>query len=288
MQIQCITPVKTKPYNTPNKYQTNTLMFKAGIVRDTYVKKQLPFDKLKNFTIAEYRQLSKAEINDINKMIDDSFWILHDKVKFFDYLKYHDLAATSIKDTLESKYGAENFVVIPIGRSLSSIGKCLGYKIGEDNVKPLPMSGTSRFIDMESAHCQKENYDVLNRYLDSVGLSKEDVKASGKKYIFTDFCHTGASLCGAEKLFKSQKVYGDFDNLEFINVHNLLLNTEPKDIQEKLETEFFRCTFKDYSLVDQCRNLFNTKNAVIKPQNYSKEAKYFYFKLLDNEMKKRL
>ena len=111
-------------------------MFKAGIVTDTFCRQQLPFDKLKKFTIQEYKQLLKSEVNRINKIIDESFWILHDKQKFFDYLNYHDLAATSIKNTLESNYGFGNFVVIPIGRSLSSIGQCLGLKIGEDNVKP--------------------------------------------------------------------------------------------------------------------------------------------------------
>ena len=286
MQISYIKPVTIKSYNNTNKYQTNTPMFKAGITADTFIKKQVPFDKLKNFTIAEYRQLSKSEINDINKMIDESFWILHDKQKFFDYLNYHDLAGTSIKSTLERKLGVGNFVVIPIGRSISSIGKCLGYKIGEYNVKPLPMSRACRFVDMESANCKKENYDVLNSYLSSIGLSKEEVKTSGKQYIFMDYCHTGASLCGVKSLFKSEKVYGDLDNLEFINVHHLLLNIESKDLLEKLENEFYCQAFKDYSLVDKCHNLSNTKNAVIKPENYTNEAKYFYFKLLDNEITK--
>ena len=46
------------------------------------------------------------------------------------------------------------------------------------------------------------------------------------------------------------------------------------------------CWFKTYSLVEKCPKLSNTPNALIKPEEYTREAKCFYFKLLDNEMKR--
>lgn len=282
MQISSIKPVTIKTYNNINKYQANIPIFKLGTAADIFVKKKLPFDKLKNFNIAEYRQLSKAEINSINKMIYESFWLLYDEQKFFDYLNYHNIAAASIKNKLESKYGVGNFVFIPIGRSLSSIGKCLGFKIGENNVKQLPMSGAYRFKNMESN--SRENFDIFNEYLSSIGLSKDKVQTSGKKYIFTDYCHTGASLYGAERLFKSEKVYGNLDNLEFINVKHLLSDIQSDIIQKKIDDCFYNLEFKPYSLVQKCYSLLDTKNAVIKPEEYTREAKYFYFKLLDNEL----
>ena len=284
MQITSVKPFSIKSYNNNNyKFSNNTISFRASTIGDAFTKKSLPLDKLKNFTIREYRRLSPSEVDSINKMIDESFWITHDKLKFFEYLNYHDLAATSIQNTLEDKYGAGNFVVIPIGRSLSSIGKCLGLKIGEDNVKPLPMSISCRFVDMER---RNEQVGAFKRYLWTIGLSKNRIMTSGKMYIFTDFCCTGASLCGAENLFRSEKIYGDLDNIEFINVYNLLSNIKQADTLEKLKNALYGSEFKRYSLVDKCRVLFNTRNAVIKPENYTREAKYFYFKLLDNEMKK--
>ena len=95
-------------------------------------------------------------------------------------------------------------------------------------------------------------------------------------------------------------MYGDLDNLIFLDIfsNDILAGIDESMIIEGkyltkkdfIKNIFFMLNdekFKPYSLVSRCEELQNTKKAVIKPKNYTKEVKYFYFKLLDNEMKKQ-
>lgn len=276
-----------------NVYDNSSLKapsFQSVLLFDCFIPN--PLNKLKNFTIAEYKSLSAKDIISINRHIKR----LSPK-NLKNYVAYHDIVASGIKMKLDKLYGAGNYAVIPIGRSLSSIGKCLGYKIGEDNVKPLPLSNAARFLLPEKLQNDNENFDVLCEYLDSIGLSKKEVESSGKKYILTDYCITGNSLAGTEKLFKSEKIWGDLPNVIAINALSLINDIEPSSIRrdakhlkkadfiETMENMLIDNEFKKYSLVHKCKSLSETPFAVIKPENYSDNMKIFLFKLLDNEMK---
>ena len=263
---------------------------------DTFT--QNPINKLKNFSIEEYKQLTIEEISQINELIKKA------NIPNLDTdLRYHDRVALKIQETLNSKYGEDNYVVIPIGRSLSSIGKKLSYKIGEDNVKNLPMSQGFRFTSRRYINTCEEDFDALIKYLKSIGLSKEEIETSGKTYILTDYCCTGQSLHGTEKLLKSKKVFGNQANIVSIDILGLIDKTrsnlnvinELKQIiycifsgrryfEQNLVNLLSANTFKCYSLVDKCDNLSKSSDAVIKPEQYSQEAKFFFFKLLDSEM----
>ena len=221
-------------------------------------------------------------------------WLLYDKV-FNKDLRYNNIIANGIKNKLNELYGEGNYIVIPIGRSLSSVGKCLGYKIGEDKVKSLPMSSAGRFLDLEK--CKDEDFDAFREYLNSIGLSKNDVTTSGKKYIFMDYCCRGVSLKGVENLFKSDKIYENLDNIEFVNIVKFLKKTKLEKSTEDffpnmntliddIECGLYRSSFKPYSVVKECHRLSNTKDSVIKPEDYKFETRIFLFKLLDNEMNK--
>ena len=286
MRINCISICPCQSYR-PNDI-SRRCDFGSGINPDVFVKN--PFAKFKNFTASEYNRLTLNEINCINKIIDKSY-----NLKFITDIKFHDVAAEGIKRTLDRIVGEGNYVVIPIGRSVSSVGKCLSYKIGDKNVKILPMSTAARFIDLSAIN---EDFEAFREYLELAGLSKNEIETSGKTYIFTDYCHSGASLIGAERLFKSLDIYGEKENIHFVNILYLLTDIEPREVRSDLPLSNvdFRCkfedmlyagSFKNYSLVERCSNLKNTKDAVIKPQNYSDEAKSFWFKLWDNEMKRR-
>ena len=51
---------------------------------------------------------------------------------------------------------------------------------------------------------------------------------------------------------------------------------------------FKNSQFKKYSLVKDCPRFDYLNSAVIKPENYNLEQQVFYWKLLDNEMKKQI
>ena len=261
-----------------------TPVFKNRSIPDALVEK-VPLGGLKDFTVREYKKLQPQEIKLINSRIKAIYKSVFDLA-----LKYHDAAAGRIKKNLDAKFGRDKYVVIPIGRSLSSIGKCLGYKIGENNVKVLPMSNAARFIDIE--YCT-EDFDALRQYLNSVGLSENEVETSGKTYIFTDFCDTGASMLGVKRLFNN-KIWGCRDNVKFINVVELMYNSESGkarggDLVFKLGLEdlLYGCDFKPYSFVKQCKDLSSTKYSLVNTADSPEKIKCFWFKLLDNEMKKK-
>ena len=290
------------PDDDYKNYLRNLLIKKTSEnepITDNYKKGLVSLSKLEDFTISEYQKLTKEEINNINEVVNDHIynnkqWLFYDKA-FNKDINYHEIIANGIKNGLNQVFGEGNYIVIPIGRSLSSIGKCLGYKIGEDNVKLLPMSNAVRFLKPEK--CEDEDFDALSEYLDSIGLSKKEIETSGKQYIFMDYCATGLSLLGAEKLLTSDKMYGNLENIKFVNIVSFLkqLKLEPSkdefnpginNFADDLDRMFCHSRFKPYSQVKECYRLSDTKNSVMKPEDYKFDARVFLFKLLDNEMNK--
>ena len=266
--------------------------FKIGEGCDSFVKE--PSFTAKPLTIDWYKSLSPEQIAHNNKVFDE--FIYHNiriNTEYFNkLLHYNEILATGIKNTLNKKFGAGNYVVIPIGRSLSSVGKCLEYKIGEENVKSLPMSSAGRFLDLENCN---EDFNILIQYLDSIGLSKEEVKKSDKHYIFMDYCNSGRGLRGAKNLFESDKIWGHLDNVHFDNVFNLIPKISTKQIKDEidygktfntdLKGMLQRANFKKYSLVKDCPRFHFLKEAVPDPKDYTFEQQAFYWILLKNEMK---
>lgn len=287
-QVNRYSPKKPISYNyfVPN----------IGISSDTFTKN--PSFTAKPFTIDWYKTLTPDKIDIFNKRADQYIyhnkeWLFYDK-NFNKHLHYHDIIATGIKNALNDKFGADNYIVIPIGRSVSSICKCLGYKIGEDRIKPLPMSSARRFVDLENC---KENFKLLTQYLKSIGLSKRDIKTTDKKYVFIDYCNSGRSLHGVKILFESNKVWGQQDNVYFEDIIKLLSRRKrnlaydkifPKKFLKDLEEEFLVSRYKRYALVKDCPRFHYLKDAVLQPEDYNYERQVFYWKLLDNEIKKQI
>lgn len=279
-KINCTSICRYNDNNKPNQ-SFRTPIFRSGSEFNILAQKTLT-EKFKDFSIQEYKRLSVKEINLVNEYVNRIYSTAFDSL-----LKYHDLAAECLRSNLDSAYGKNKYVVIPIGRSLSSIGKCLGYKIGEENVKNLPMSTASRFLDIEKRH---ENYSEFKKYLDSVGLSQKEIETSGKTYIFTDFCHSGASMLGVERLF-NDRIWGKHDNVKFVNISDLLTNRDSEKINDyifinNLNDMLYGCDFKLYSFVKPCSNLAVTKFSLVNTTESPNSVKSFWYKLLDYEVKK--
>ncbi|MCR5266420.1 MAG: hypothetical protein K6E29_07495 [Cyanobacteria bacterium RUI128] len=274
---------------------------------DTFAK-PLPFKGRKILSMEWYRNLSPERRAYLSKRVNDIIYHNKEYIGFdksvTEALMYHDLTANCIKDELNQKFGEGNYIVIPIGRSLSSIGKCLGNKIGDERVKPLPMSRAPRFLDLDKPDSKFEalertdaDFDILKKYLDSIGLSKEEVKKSNKHYIFIDYCNTGRSLAGVKKLFESDKMWGHNDNVQFEDIFNLLPKAETKSeiggiptgaFLNELKEMFFNSSYKRFSLVKDCPRFIYLERAVIDPMTFTNEQLAFHYKMMEIEANKAI
>jgi len=293
MKINCISPIVN--IYTNNRCNAPKMSYiRTGMSCDTF-EKSPSFTRSEPYTVDWYKKLDPDKKEKIDKRADEYIYnnafYLHYDVSFNHELKYTDIASDCIKDSLNEKYGEGNYVVIPVGRSLSALGKFLGYKIGEDKIKSLPMSSAGRFLDLEKSN---EDFEVLEKYLKSVGLTKRKVEKSDKQFIFMDYCHTGNSLKGVQNLFESDKIWGRLDNVHFENVMNLLPKAEDEkeiggipseEFLKTFELDLCRSRYKKYSVVKDCPRFYYLKNAVLDPEHYPYETQIFYWKALEKEIK---
>lgn len=237
--------------------------------------------KLKNFSIEEYKTLTQEEINAIRdeyknlKCADDNYIQRCEQI--------HGKAAESIRTTLNKMYGEGNYKVITIGRSLSSIGKVLGYQIGEENVINIPMSSAGRFLNKEYVRNMEADGDIeiLQEWLAKHGLNREGITNSGKQYVIMDFCLSGASLRGAEKLLTRSDLLGD-KNIKAMDIKDCI---KDKKFAASLHNELTFCNYKHFSFVDTCYSVPEMDSAMINTEKADIVQKLMWFKLLDNEMR---
>ncbi len=243
-----------------------------------------PLFKLKQFTPQEYEKLNivdksilraqyKCLIPPFNKDFYNDVEIIHDQVSDF------------MKADFDKKYGEGKYVVISIGRSLSSISKVLGYKIGAENVKNIPLSNSPRFNKIGAFDELSDNGLIrFKEYLSKIGLSREAVKNSDKTYILTDFCATGQSLFGAKNLFKSERVLGDLPNIVSEDI-NQTIPAKNWDFRLKLRAHLLESRFKQFSFVKKCDNLEDCADSFVKPSKAPFDVRLVWFKLLDNTVR---
>lgn len=253
--------------------------------------------KLSDFRIKDYNKLSEAEKNLLREeysklppFIEPEYHITD--IRYIplkdinSHLEtFHDKFAEALKKKFDKKYGKDKYEVIIIGRSLSSVGKVLGYKIGEDKVKNIPMSVASNYLDekwmkkiTEAGHLNK-----FREYLNSIGLKKEEIEKSKKKYIILDYCVSGKSLNGAEKLLTRDDILGS-KNIVKKDVLKCITN---KKLRDSAKGYLHYCSFKQFSFVSSTQWLDNLKYATNRPQQEPENIKLMWFKLLDNEMIKQ-
>lgn len=285
--------------NSVNNYPRCNMISFEGIKPNTLKRFSLnPLSKFNEFSIEEYKNLNQYEIK-LLRFLYKNFVKVFD-FKFFEKAeKLHQDAAQAIKKTLDEQYGQNKYVFIPIGRSVSSIGKVLSYKIGADNVKNIPMSSTHRFLHCNLQECLEYNgdYKILNeyicksdntqhfkKYLDSIGLSETNLNNSGKQYIVSDFCFSGMSLAGVKRLFESDFLFGKRDNIHYVNVADLV--SDNVDCCTKLRQDLYESAFKRFSFVSNSHCLSETAKRIKDTKKESFATRLFWFKLLDDAMTK--
>ena len=306
-------------YNKANVSKTNStnvkynseVNFNGRINKDIFVRlfKQSPIKKLKKFTTEEYLKLTEEEKNILrakyNKLEETN------PQPYKEILFTHNFVSSCIKKGFDKRFGENNYVVIPIGRSLSSIGKSLEGKIGSDNVVNVPLSNAGRYSPYNNL--SKEEYkkiyesikedEGLNnflQFLEEHNLSKKDIESSSKHYILMDYCASGNSLKGAEQLFKSDLVWGSKNkNIHAVDIIEYLkkfdekhLKTykkeffpERRSIVDGIEYSLIDSCYKDYATIAKSRDLKDTIKASKEKLNSittPKSTKLVWFKLLDS------
>ena len=286
--IQPFNSINTKTYSnarcytqkTPTGYFSNVVLSNNNpAVYFKGVNTSFAIDKLNEFSVKEYKKLSPDFIRKLRQECSQILYSskMQDKTK--DIEAKHEIASNFIINALDSQYGKDNWVIISLGRSVSSILKVIGYKIGEERAKQLPMTRANRFIDEKSIKALEgtEDLEVLKKYLDSIGLNKKNIAESNKHYVLTDYCYSGGSLLGGYKLLTSDLLLGNTPKIHKVDVMSV--------IPLQFDEYFYHGKFKEYSEVKQCRDLKETANSLCDISSLSRESKLMRFKLLDNVMK---
>lgn len=327
MRIQNITPYNysNKYSNLNNKssqnnfdvdkslYSNKAISFNGIIGKDLLIKyfRANPINVFEKFSKDEYAKLSLTQRNRLRyeyRMLSEANPSYFEKVA-----EMHEFAANSLKTIFDNRFGEGNYVVVPIGRSVSSVGKVLGLKIGEENVINVPLSDARRFFSEDPITWQyakflenvkkEQGFDTFLKFLESVHLSKKDIETSGKNYILLDYCSSGDSLKGAERLFKSDLVWGNSKRniyaVDFINAISRVKDVNSNDINDGLGTYentivnkfshyLLVSKFKNISLVGKSHYFKDTLGAL--PENTikkaNKESKLVLFNLLDTTLSK--
>lgn len=243
-----------------------------------------PINHFNKFNIEEYNTLSLREKLELRKRYDKNIKRLYPRF-YTSCEKLHDYCATHIKDVLNERYGKNNYVVIVVGRSLSSIGKVLGYKIGEDKVINIPLSNAWKYQNLEilKEETKPINIELFQNYLKENHLSKNDIETSGKQYVFVDYSCSGNSMKGVKSLFS--QLWGEKDNMHFYDPTNDIVDTSIKD---NLRKHMCFCEFKNFSTVNRGLNLPQIPYSQRVLSEAPNRIKLIWFKLLDNEMTKNI
>lgn len=240
--------------------------------------------KLNKITKKEYQSLTPKEKEILRTKIQTK--------RFSKAVKLHDFAANNIIDFMDKKYGKNNYVIISIGRSLSSICKMLELKIGKENVKNIPMSDMGRFYSTDNLSSiekfsKLKGFDSFKKYLKSIGLTKEIVENSNKNYIIIDYTCSGRSLSAAYSILTSNLLLGNTqENIHRIPISRIL----PKNNSESifLDDIFYTHGYKDFSFVKKTNQDFTNIEEAADYQKNNKnnkqieKIKLFGFALLDN------
>lgn len=227
-------------------------------------------------------------------------------------LRSHYFMTNVIKTSMDKQFGAGNYVIIPIGRSLSSVGKLLELQIGKDSVKNIPLSNIGKFYTTANEGFEKyvaaideftsiEGFNKFKKYLSSIGLDKETVENSGKNYVIIDYAYKGDSIKAAYDILTCEKLLGNTkQNICAVSINDLfgIVRSNRKNDYDRTKSYILEqledSRYKPYSIVGRLNytDLKDIKNAIdykFQAKNYLsyeetvKKHKAFGFMLLDTE-----
>ena len=207
-----------------------------------------------NIKISPIISTCHAQLNRIGKITPKSMNRISEKAKqtirdctparLKELAQMNCFAAEKVKAELDKKYGENNYVIIAIGRSISSIAETLGH-IGVDT-KIIPLSGL-RWCDIDFVSIQ--DLPIYRTFLESKGLGRHDLDMNkNKKYIIMDYAYYGRSLERTERLLRKEELMGDAPNLISLKINDVL----GEDFN-KFQTLFRYNRFKAFSYVGKLK-----------------------------------
>ena len=190
---------------------------------DTFLYKTV-LKKLKQFTHKDYDSLTKDEIRAIRANIT---------VQTAQNAETIVNASKLVKKVFDKKYGEGNYVFISVGRSFAALAKCLEYMGNE--TRCIPFSGASNITEKTSVQkiLHQSGFQKYLDFLNSEGLSPEQVKESHKYYLFCDYAQTGNSLTAFKRIVTDKSVGLQLHNVRFLKLNKILCN-----IADNLPDEF--------------------------------------------------
>ena len=201
-------------------------------------------------------KIGKMTFENVSKTDEKTRQFLRDNspVRLKELAQLNCFAADKIKREFDSRFGENNYVLIAIGRSVSSIIELVG-KLGVDT-KIIPMSGLRR---REISDIKKDDLHTYKTFLVQKGLSKIDLKKNmNKTHILMDYTHYGRSLEKTKQLLNRKDMLGEAENLISIPIKEVL----GEDYVSRKFDDIFMCSrFKDYSYVgklhvDDLKNVY--------------------------------
>lgn len=199
-------------------------------------------------------KIRKMSFESVRKIPENEKQILRNATpkRLVELAKMNCYAADKIKSELDKCFGENNYVLIAVGRSISSIAETLG-SMGVE-IKIIPISGLRK---AEVDNISKDSLQIYKTFLVQKGLSKIDLcKNADKTYVLMDYAYYGRSLERAEKLLKKNELLGDARNLISLKINDILGEDFGK---KQFSTLFQYSRFKDYSYVGKL-SVYNLKD----------------------------
>ena len=223
---------------------------------------------IENITAESYANLSKWKINKLRKATPK---------RLLELAQTNCNLAKKIKSNLDKEYGKNNYTVISVGRSVSSVTETL-KDLGV-NVKFLPLSNMK--INFQAT---SKGIDEYKKYLETIGFTPEKLsKNPSHKYILFDFAVSGNTLRYLKHTLND--VFGFWQN------PNLITKEINQYTSKPLQDLFYHERFKNFSPVGKLKprefeNVFMQANADTAVEYKSEMAKnirkLFRFCVLDN------
>lgn len=228
MRISGINFFNNNAYLKPQKCKTNVSF--CNNQTDVFIKSstnEISIDSFEQYTNAlKVNKKRKFDIDDYKSLTSDEIKIIEQRMPKCVQKAVDDNIHVGglLKKYFDNLYGEDGYIFCSIGTSPSGIARFMEFSGVE--TKYFPASGLKGPVIFFSKELNK-NLNGLNKYLEFLkeqGVTKEQIEKSDKKYIFTDFCHTGQSLNNFEALLKMEAGIPDDDkNTRFLSLTNALI-----------------------------------------------------------------
>ena len=231
------------------------------------------YSRSKKFTIDDYKSLTKLEKS-----------ILREASKYSKNAAQESLkVGLKVKEHLDKRYGENGYVFACIGTSPAGIARVLEFTGVETKYLPISRLNWLKNVDAWKEHTDKfSNYE---EFLKEQGLSKEQVSASDKEYLFYDYVQQGMSLSVFEKMMK--EYFGlDLPNVGFHNLNFLCYSSCAKNVEPPQYAIDYVDKYMDGSVIGQFSGVshldINEIDKIEECKQYENlKAKMFNFNLID-------